>query len=80
MSGIIQDAKRRIRQVRQKEVEIFVLRDGKPVENAGVSLRMKNHQFLFGAVSYAHGTLGHPGREARFTEEFTKLYNYTKVR
>ena len=30
MSGIIQDAKRRIRQVRQKEVEIFVLRDGKP--------------------------------------------------
>lgn len=79
MSGIIQDAKRRIRQVRQKEVEIFVLRDGKPVENAGVSLRMKNHQFLFGAVSYAHGTLGHPGREARFTEEFTKLFNYTMV-
>ena len=79
MSGIVREAKRRIREVRQKEVELLVLKDGAPVENAGVSFRMKNHQFLFGAVSYAHGTLGHPGREERFTQLFTKLFNYTMV-
>lgn len=79
MSEIIRDAKRRIRQVRQKEVELLVLRDGKPLENIPVSFRMKNHQFLFGAVSYSHGTLEHPGREERFTRLFTKLFNYTMV-
>ncbi len=79
MSAILEEAKARIPKVRCKDVHIHVLKDGKPVKNAFVSLRMKNHQFLFGAVSYAHGTLGHPGREARFTEEFTRLLNYTMV-
>lgn len=79
MSEYIYEARKRIRQIRMTDVEITVLKDGKPVENAAVSLRMKNHQFLFGAVCYAHGKLGHPGREERFTREFTKLMNYTMV-
>ncbi len=79
MSEYIYEARKRIRQIRMTDVEITVFKDGKPVENAAVSLRMKNHQFLFGAVCYAHGKLGHPGREERFTREFTKLMNYTMV-
>lgn len=79
MSEYIYEARKRIRQIRMTDVEITVLKDGKPVENAAVSLRMKNHQFLFGAVCYAHGKLGHPGREERFTQAFTKLMNYTMV-
>lgn len=67
MSEYIYEARKRIRQIRMTDVEITVLKDGKPAENAAVSLRMKNHQFLFGAVCYAHGKLGHPGREERFT-------------
>lgn len=78
-SDLIQRARRRIRQVRQKEVELLVLKDGRPVENACVSFRMKNHQFLFGAVCYSHGTLGHPGKEEQFTRLFTRLFNYTMV-
>lgn len=79
MDDIVRQARKRICDVRQKDVELFVLKDGKPVENAGVSVRMKKHQFLFGAVSYAHGTLQHPGKEERFTELFTRLFNYTMV-
>lgn len=79
MSEYIYEARKRIRQIRMTDVEITVFKDGKPVENAAVSLRMKDHQFLFGAVCYAHGKLGHPGREERFTREFTKLMNYTMV-
>lgn len=79
MSEYIYEARKRIRQIRMTDVEITVFKDGKPVENAAVSLRMKNHQFLFGAVCYAHGKLGHPGREEHFTREFTKLMNYTMV-
>lgn len=79
MSALLEEAKRRIPQVRMNDVEITVLRDGVPVENALVELRMKNHQFLFGAVSYAHGTLKNPKKEKTLTELFTKLLNYTMV-
>lgn len=79
MSQIIADAKKRIERVRKKDVRVIVMKDGKPVPHAAVSLRMKNHQFLFGAVCYAHGTFDHPGKEQRFTELFTKLFNYTMV-
>lgn len=79
MSQLIFEAKQRIQRVRMKDVEVVVTHHGKPVPNAAVSLRMKNHQFLFGAVCYAHGKFGHPGKEERFTELFTKLFNYTMV-
>lgn len=79
MSQMIRDARQRIERVRKKDVQIVVMKDGRPVPNAAVSLRMKNHQFLFGAVSYAHGTFDHPGKEERFTQLFTKLFNYTMV-
>lgn len=79
MSELVAMAQQRIRKVRMKDVELFVLKDGKPVENACVSFRMKKHQFLFGAVCYSHGTLGSPEREEKFTRHFQKLFNYTMV-
>ena len=79
MSQLIRDAKERIERVRKKEVHVVVRRDGRPVQDAAVSLRMREHQFLFGAVCYAHGTFDHPGKEERFTQLFTRLFNYTMV-
>lgn len=79
MSEIIRDAKRRIKRVRMRDTEVFVLRDGQPVEGARVSFRMKNHQFLFGAVCYSFGKTGSAEKDARFTELFTKLFNYTMM-
>lgn len=76
-TALISMAQERIRQVRMKDVELFVLRDGKPVPDAKVSFRMKKHQFLFGAVCYSHGLLGTPEREERFTRYFRALFNYT---
>ena len=79
MSAVIENAKRRIKQVRQRDVELKVLKDGKPVENARVSFKMKNHQFLFGAVCYKYGTFETPEQNEKFTRLFTKLFNYTMV-
>jgi endo-1,4-beta-xylanase len=79
MSEILQAAKQRIKQVRQTDVELLVLKDGKPVENAGISIRMKNHQFLFGAVCYKYGTYETEEMNELFTKEFVKLFNYTMV-
>lgn len=76
---VLSDAKRRIEQVRKKDVKITVTENGTPLEAARVSLRMKNHAFLFGAVCYAHGTYKTPKEEQRFTELFTRLFNYTMV-
>ena len=58
MSDIIRKARQRIRDVRRREVEVCVTHDGKPIENAQVSLLMRRHEFLFGcncfpATTYA---------------------------
>ena len=65
MSEYIYEARKRIRQIRMTDVEITVLKDGKPAENAAVSLRMKNHQFcsaLFATPMESWGIQG--GRNA----------------
>lgn len=72
-------AQQRIREVRMKDTELYVLMDGKPVPNVQVSFRMKNHQFLFGAVCYSHGKLANQEQEDRFTRYFRELMNYTMV-
>lgn len=77
--SVLNDARRRIEQVRKKDVDILVQRDGQRLPDAVVRVRMKNHAFLFGAVCYAHGTYGDPAQEQRFTELFTNLFNYTMV-
>ncbi|HOB20538.1 MAG TPA: endo-1,4-beta-xylanase [Candidatus Atribacteria bacterium] len=79
MSENIREAQNRIRQIRQKDVEVTVLKDGLPASNVKVSFRMKRHQFLFGAVCYMYDRL--PTRELRdrFTEEFVRLMNYTMI-
>lgn len=79
MSELLNEAKRRINQVRQTDVELLVLKDGKPVENAKITVRMKNHQYLFGAVCYKYGTYEEPERNKLFSEEFIKLFNYTMI-
>ena len=76
---LLNDAKRRIRTVRMRDFIFAVTRNGEPVEGARLSVRMKNHQFLFGAVCYAHGGYATEAEEDRFTELFTKLFNYTMV-
>ena len=77
--SVLNDARRRIEQVRKKDVDILVQRDGQRLPDAVVRVRMKDHAFLFGAVCYAHGTYGDPAQEQRFTELFTNLFNYTMV-
>ena len=78
-SSVLNDAKRRIEQVRKTDVRFAVLENGVPAEGARISVRMKNHDFLFGAVCYAHGTYGTPKKEQLFTDLFTDLFNYTMV-
>ena len=78
-SSVLNDARRRIEQVRKTDVNIRILKNGQPVEHAHVSLRMQNHAFLFGAVCYAHGTYATEEQEQRFTDLFTDLFNYTMV-
>ena len=78
-ASVLNDADRRIEQIRKKDVQILVRDNGTPVEGAHVSIRMQNHAFLFGAVCYAHGTYDAPEKERRFTELFTRLFNYTMV-
>ena len=67
-SSVLNDAKRRIEQVRKKDVRFLITENGAPAEGAHVEVRMKNHAFLFGAVCYAHGTYETPAQEQRFTE------------
>ena len=79
MSDILHEAQQRIKQIRQKDVELLVLKNGEPVEDAGVSFRMKNHQFLFGAVCYNYGKYPTQEMNDLFSDEFTRLLNYTMV-
>lgn len=79
MSDILHQAQQRIKQIRQKDVELLVLKNGEPVEDAGVSFRMKNHQFLFGAVCYNYGKYPTQEMNDLFSDEFTHLLNYTMV-
>lgn len=79
MSEIIRDAQRRIKEVRQTDVEVQIIKDGNPVENARVSMQMKNHQFQFGAICYKYGTYKTEEMNERFSEQFLQLFNYTMI-
>lgn len=75
----ILDAQARIRKIRMTDVELYVLKDGKPVPGAKVTMKMANHDFLFGAVSYMYDKLPTQEQKDKFTGHFTKLFNYTMV-
>lgn len=77
--SVLNDARRRIRDVRMKEVLFRVMKDGRSVPDAVIHVRMLNHAFLFGAVCYAHGTYSSSAEEERFTKLFTELFNFTMV-
>ena len=51
MADIMRDAQKRIEDIRRRTVKIVVRRDGSPVPDAQVELRMNRHQFLFGWTS-----------------------------
>ena len=57
MSEYIYEARKRIRQIRMTDVEITVLKDGKPAENAAVSLRMNFCSVLFATPMESWGIL-----------------------
>ena len=77
--AVIEEARRRIDKVRRQNVEFTVLRDGRPVPNVRLSVRMTDHDFLFGAVCYMYGKYADPAMNELFSHEFTNLFNYTMV-
>lgn len=79
MSRILEDAKRRIPKTRRQQVDILIKKDGRPVEGAKVQLRMKNHDFLFGATCYTYGTYPEKEQNDKYSEAFAKLLNYTMI-
>lgn len=79
MSALMQEARARIQRIRQQEIRFVVMRDGRPVEDALVELRFRKHDYLFGAVCYQYGRYDSPEMNERFTELFTRLFNYTMV-
>ena len=76
MSHIIRRARQRIREERRREVEVTVTREGKPVENAQVSLMMRQHEFLFGCNCFPATTYETKEENDRYTALFTNLLNY----
>ena len=76
MSDIIRKARQRIRDVRRREVEVCVTHDGKPVENAQVSLLMRRHEFLFGCNCFPATTYETKEENDRYTQLFTNILNY----
>ncbi len=79
MTQMLREARERIRDIRMREVVVRLRDEGQALPDTSISIRMKNHDFLFGAVSYFYGTTDHPGKNSRFTEWFTRLFNYTMV-
>lgn len=76
MDEMIREARQRIREMRRREVEVCVTRDGKPVENAQVHLSMRRHEFLFGCNCFPATTYPTQGENDRYTQLFTNLLNY----
>ncbi len=79
MSELIREAKQRILDIRRRGVEVRVTKDGKPVENAAVRLKMKQHQFLFGCNCFPATTFDTKEKNDRFTELFAGLLNYATL-
>ena len=79
MSELIRDARRRIDEIRRRGVEVRVTKDGKPVENAVVRLKMKEHQFLFGCNCFLANQFETKEQNERYTELFTGLMNYATL-
>lgn len=76
---LVREARARIEQVRKQGFRVRVTHQGQPVEGAKVSLQMQEHDYLFGAVCYHYGRFGDAKKDARFTELFTPLMNYTMM-
>ena len=79
MADIMRDAQKRIEDIRRRTVKIVVRRDGSPVPDAQVELRMNRHQFLFGCDCYCANTYDTPEKEKRHKELFSGLFNYATL-
>ncbi len=51
--------------------------EGKPVENAIVRAKLKNHEFKFGANSFMLGMYEDPDMQKQWEEEYANIFNYT---
>ena len=79
MADIMRDAQKRIEDIRRRTVKIVVRRDGSPVPDAQVELRMNRHQFLFGCDCYCANTYDTPEKEKQHKELFSGLFNYATL-
>lgn len=69
------EADARIEQHRKSDVEIVVTRNGKPVPDATVSIKMKRHEFLFGCNILKWGICATQEQNLDYYRRFEGLFN-----
>jgi hypothetical protein len=79
MSQLMAEARQRIDRIRQKTVEVVVLKGDSPLPGAEVALNMQRHDFLFGCNCFRVHTFTAPEEETRHRELFAGLFNYATL-
>lgn len=79
MNDVMRGAQKRIESIRRRPAQVVVLKDGSPVADAQVELRMKRHQFLFGCDCYCANTYDTPEKERLHKELFAGFFNYATL-
>ena len=77
--SMLYDANQRIEKIRKKDVEFIVRKDGRPVSNAQINVKMKKHQFLFGSNCFPANSY-EEAAGSRYKKYFSDLFNYTTFR
>ncbi|MCL1794646.1 MAG: endo-1,4-beta-xylanase [Oscillospiraceae bacterium] len=73
---ILKNSAEKIDLFRKKDIAVKAVKDGKPVCGAKVSVKMKNHQFLFGANCFMAGQYKNDFENQTYTKLFSELLNY----
>ena len=76
--SMLYDANQRIEKIRKKDVEFIVRKDGRPVSNAQINVKMKKHQFLFGSNCFPANSY-EEAAGSRYKKYFSDLFNYTTL-
>ncbi len=74
-----EEADRRIEQHRKENVSIHVTVDGKPVSGAEVSLKLVDHEFLFGCNIFKWGRCRTPKENELYLGAFDDLFNFATL-
>lgn len=72
--SMLYDANQRIEKIRKKDVEFIVRKDGRPVSNAQINVKMKKHQFLFGSNCFPANSY-EEAAGSRYKKYFSDLFN-----